>query len=535
MVDLSVLSTFDPVSLSATKNSSGDGISFESDLDPYIKSKDADELAKIIQKEAKKSKSDEAEKLKIIERSLAYVRAKGGSDLSSDVYDLLKDKDSNEFIDVFGQADKVPDIVNKNESAKTAWAQIQSGAAYDHIEEYKTSIEKDLKSARSEADGDKTLKITDNRGLIELKDQLEENMSSEAADKDISKMLREAKLLGKDESVQITTESSSSTSSKGTTKKLEALRKELTERVNTADTPEEARRILERAVPKFEALRPSDDDEPELFYTKQMQKVLDKSENDVVKGYTVAANPSLNKIETDDGEELIMTSNKKVFVNPDGAFVDSEGKPYNVTDDKIKVDGKKIDVEDIKSSSPEISVFMDKDEKKVQDKAIEASKKYVEDQRLVHEARGDKIALKELDKVEDRLEETKYALKERRKKEKEEGTSGSNNNTLQGIVGILTALATVVAALSQGSGKTTCITGGSGYNRQYGYGYGSYASDKYGYNRGYQATVNAAYQRSEQYLSTFRDNLVGTRASIMRKRGMAAIQGQDGGFGVYNT
>ena len=529
MLDLSVLSIFDPVSLSSTKNSSGEGISFEETLDPYIKSKDADELAKIIQKEAKKSKSDEAEQLKIIERSLAYVRAKGGNDLSSDVYEQLKDKDSSEFIDVFGTADKVPASVEKSNSAKTAWEGIMTGRAYDHIEENKTSIEKDIKSARSEADGDKTLKITDNQALSDLRKELMENgMSSEDADKDISKMLQEANLLEKGESVEIKTESSSSTSSsKDTTKKLEALREELTKKINDkAETAEEARQILEKSVTKFEQLRPSDDDEPEKFYTEQMQKVLDKSEK--YNDYSVTANPSLDKIKVD-GEKLITTSNTKVFVNPYGEFVNSRGKEYEVTDDKIKVDGKEINIEDIKPSSPDISVFMDEDEKKVQDKAIEASKEYVGDQKLVHEARGDEKALKELDKVEDRLDKTKDALAERRKKEEKEGKEGKDN-TLMLIMGLVSAAATIVAALSQGSGKTTTITGGSGYNRQYGYGYGSYASDKYGYNRGYQATVDAAYERSNQYLSSIYDNPVKTRASIMRQNGMAAIQN---GVGIY--
>lgn len=523
MLDLSVLSIFDPVSLSSTKNSSGEGISFEETLDPYIKSKDADELAKIIQKEAKKSKSDEAEQLKIIERSLAYVRAKGGNDLSSDVYEQLKDKDSSEFIDVFGTADKVPASVEKSSNAKTAWEGIMTGRAYDHIEENKTSIEKDIKSARSEADGDKTLKITDNQALSDLRKELMENgMSSEDADKDISKMLQEANLLEKGESVEIKTESSSSTSSsKDTTKKLKALRDELTTQIDIAGTPEEARQILEKSVTKFEKLRPSDDDEPEKFYTAQMQKVLDKSEK--YKDYAVAANPSLDKI-TVDGKKLIPTSNKKVFVNPDGKFVNPRGKEYEVTDDKIKVDGKEINIEDIKPSSPDISVFMDKDEKKVQDKAIEASKEYVEDQKLVHEARGDEKALKELDKVEDRLDKTKDALAERRKKEEKEGKEGKDN-TLMLIMGLVSAATTIVAALWQGSGKTTTITGGSGYNRQYGYGYGSY-----GYNRGYQATVDAAYERSNQYLSSIYDNPVKTRASIMRQNGMAAIQN---GVGIY--
>ena len=170
MLDLSVLSIFDPVSLSSTKNSSGDGISFESQLDPFLKSGslDADKLAKIIEKEAAKLK-DEAKKLELIERSLAYVRAKGGSDLSSDVYEQLKDKDSSEFIDIFGTADKVPSSVQSNPVAKTAWDKIMTGRAYDHIEENKNSIEEDLDSARDEADDKKILKVADNPALVNLK------------------------------------------------------------------------------------------------------------------------------------------------------------------------------------------------------------------------------------------------------------------------------------------------------------------------------------------------------------------------------
>ena len=57
-------------------------------------------------------------------------------------------------------------------------------------------------------------------------------------------------------------------------------------------------------------------------------------------------------------------------------------------------------------------------------------------------------------------------------------------------------------------------------------------SDKYGY-RGCQATVDAAYERSNQYLSTFYDNPAKTRARIMRQNGMAAIDGRNGGPGVW--
>ena len=69
MLDLSVLSTFNPVSLSETKNSSGEGISFESQLDPLLNSgsPDADELAQKIQEKAA-ILDNEAEKLQLIER-----------------------------------------------------------------------------------------------------------------------------------------------------------------------------------------------------------------------------------------------------------------------------------------------------------------------------------------------------------------------------------------------------------------------------------------------------------------------------------
>jgi hypothetical protein len=523
MLDLSVLSIFDPVSLSSTKNSSGEGITFESQLDPFLKSgsQDADKLAKIIEKEAAKSK-DEAKKLELIERSLAYVRAKGGSDLSSDVYGQLKDKDSSEFIDVFGTSDKVPDRVESNPSAKTAWEKIMTGVAYDQIEENKNSIKKDLESARDEADSNK-IEVA-NPVLVNLKEELMENgMSGKEADKDISRMLRETNLLESGESVKIEMDSPSSASSAGRTKELESLRDKLTERINKAETPEAAKEILEKSVDDFEALRPSGVT-PETFYTEQMQEVLNESTK--YEDYSVAANPSLEKI-TVDGKELIKTTNDKVYVNSAGKFVNSKGKEYDVEDDKITVGDTEIDIEDI-TSQPEISVFMHKDSDKVEDKSLASMKGYIKDQKLVYEANGDEPALRDLKKAEKVLDKSEDAVKARREKEEKEGKS-DNNDTLQLIVGIIGAVATVVAALSQGRGTTTTVTGGCGYNGQAGYGYGSY-SDKYGYNRGYQATVDAAYERSNQYLSTLYNNPVRTRASIMRQNGMYAIQN---GAGIH--
>ena len=533
MLDLSVLSIFDPVSLSSTKNSSGEGISFKSKLDPFLKSgsQDADELAKIIEKEAAKSK-DEATQLELVEKSLAYIRAKGGNDLSSDVYGQLKDKDSSEFIDVFGTSDKVPSSVQSNPSAKTAWDKIMTGRAYDHIEENKNSITEDLESARDEADDKKILKVADNPALVNLKEELRENgMSSTEADRDISRMLRETKdsngksLLAKDESVEIEMDSPSSALSAGRTKKLEEFRDKLTAKIDKATSPEAAKKILEESVDDFEKLRPSGI-KPETFYTEQMQAVLNESKK--YKDYHVAATPSLEKI-TVDGEELIKTTHDKVYVNSDGEFVNSKGEEYEVKDDKITVDNTKIDIEDIKPSQPEISVFMDKDQNRVEDKSLASMKGYIKDHKLVYEANGDEKALRELKKTEKVLDKTEDAVEARRKREEKEGKS-DNNDTLKLIVGLISALAPVVAVLCQGRGTTTTVTGGCGYNGQAGYGYGSYASDKYGYNRGYQATVDAAYERSNQYLSTLYNNPVRTRASIMRQNGMYAIQN---GAGIH--
>lgn len=541
MLDLSVLSIFDPVSLSSTKNSSGEGISFESQLDPFLKSgsQDADKLAKIIEKEAAKSK-DEAKKLELIERSLAYIRAKGGSDLSSKVYDNLKDEDkTNGFIDIFGTADKVPSSVQSNPSAKTAWDKIMTGRAYDHIEENKNSITEDLESARDEADNKKILKVADNPALVNLKEELMENgMSGKEADKDISRMLRETKdsngksLLAKDESVEIEMDSPSSALSAGRTKKLEEFRDKLTERINNATSPEAAKKILEESVDDFERLRPSGI-KAETFYTEQMQAVLNESEN--YKAYHVAATPSLEKI-TVYGEKLIKTTHDQVYVNSAGKFVNSEGEKYEVEDDKITVNDREIHIKDIKPPQPEISVFMHKDQDKVEDRSLEGGKEYIEDARLVHKARGDKEALEELDKEVKNLNEIQKALPERRKKEEKEGNS-DNNNTLTLILGIIGAAATIAAALSQGRGTTTTVTGGSGYQGQagYGYGYNSYfpVSDKYGYNRGGEALYAAARERHSQYRSTFLNNPAKKRADFLRAAGMSLIQGQDGGPGVY--
>ena len=536
MLDLSVLRTFNPVSLSETKNSSGEGISFESQLDPLLNSgsPDADELAKIIEKEAAKSKA-EAEKLQLIERSLAYVREKGGSDLSLEVYEQLKDDGSSEFIDVFGTSDTVPDCVERNPSAKTAWEKIMSGAAYDHIEENKNSIVADLKSARDEADDEKI--FVDNPALVNLKEQLvESGMSLEEADEDISKMLREIKapgdtpLLEAGESVQIS--NSSTALSAKRTDELERLRDELTRKINAAATPEEARLILEGkgTIDAFERLRPEDDIEPEQFYTQQMQAVLDESKYD---GYTVAAVPSLEKI-TLDGEELIKTTNDKVFVSSDGQFVDNEGEEYEITDDRIIVDDAAIDIEDIKPPEPEISILMDESQNKVEDESLDSSIQYMKDRKLVYQANGDMTSFIELDRTLKIAEEVKEALPERREREEQAGLS-DNNNTLTLIMGIISAIGAIVAALSQGGGSTTTVTdGGGGYNRQDGYGYGSYypVSDKYGYNRGRQATINAADERHGQYREVFLNNPVQERTRHLRTNGMRLIQGQDGGPGV---
>jgi hypothetical protein len=536
MVDLSVLKNFEPVSLSSTKDSSGDGITFESELNPFLKSDslDADKLAKKIQQEAEKLKADKAKQLELIERSLAYVRAKGGSDLSSEVYEQLKNKDSSEFIDVFGKSDKVPTNVENSTSAKVAWGQIMTGAAYDHIEKNKESIEKSLGKA-SPVEGDQNILGTNNKALMELKKELMENNTSlkaaADADADITKMLRAKGLLTEKQSVKIEINSS-----EDTTKELEALRKNLTKKIDQAQTPEEARQILEKSVDEFEKLRPRDNDEPEVFYAQQMQEVLNKSNK--YKDYKVAAIPSLEKIKVD-GKELITTSNEKVFVNSDGKFVVKEDDDYNIRNPKngnIKVGDETINIKDIKPSKPEISVFMDKDSKTVEDESLKVSRQYCEDQRLVYEASGNEKALKELDKVDRVLDARDEALKERRKKEEKEGKS-DNNDTLASIMGIIAGIATIVAALSLGGGRNTTITGGGGYSGQggqNGYGYGSYpVSDKYGYNRGYQATVDAAYERSNQYLSTFYNNPVRIRARILSERGQNAITGKDGGPGVY--
>ena len=539
MLDLSVLRTFNPVSLSETKNSSGEGISFESQLDPLLNSgsPDADELAQKIQEEANRTTNQE-DQLELIERSLAYIREKD-STLSLQVYENLTDNNENNgFIDVFGKELTVPKIVRTNPTAMAAeaWEKIMSGAAYDHIEENKNSIVADLKSARDEADDEKI--FVDNPALVNLKEQLvESGMSFEEADEDISKMLREIEasdgvyLLEAGESVQIS--NSSTALSAKRTDELERLRDQLTIRIDAADTPGEARLILEGegTIDAFERLRPENDIEPEQFYTQQMQAVLDESTQ--YNGYTVAAVPSLEKI-TVDGEELIKTTNDKVFVSSDGQFVDNEGEEYEITDDKIIVDDAAIDIEDIKPPEPEISILMDESQNKVEDESLDSSIQYMKDRKLVYQANGDMTSFIELDRTLKIAEEVKEALPERREREEQAGLS-DNNNTLTLIMGIISAIGAIVAALSQGGGSTTTVTdGGGGYNRQDGYGYGSYypVSDKYGYNRGRQATINAADERHGQYREVFLNNPVQERTRHLRTNGMRLIQGQDGGPGV---
>jgi hypothetical protein len=565
MVDLSVLSTFSPVSPSVTKNSGGDDISdFAKTLKQDIRSDDAHKLAQKIQAEAEKLE-DKVKQLELVERSIAYIRAEGGSDLSLKVYENLKDEDkTNGFLDVFGTADKVPDIVKKSDPAQIAWRKIASGAAYDHIKESEVSISQDLDSAREEVgeDGRKILKVANNPALQNLKVQLMEPFiangmlekdAEKEADRDITKMLRQAEdstgrsFLWSGEKVEIELGSPSNTLSASRTRKLEKYRDSLTEeRINRAGTPEAAKRILEEkgVIDGFEALRPKGI-KPEVFYTEQMQAVLDRSEK--YKGYTVAAIPSLEKIKATVGgkeQELITTSNKNVFINSDRQFVVKKNGEYSIIkpkDGEIQVGEAKIAIKDIKPSQPKIRILMDenKNQNKVEDESITATIQYLQDQKSVYGARNDeeaKEAKGTLDREIDLLNESKVALAERRKKEEKEGKS-DNNDTLASIMGIIGGIATIVAALSQGGGRNTTITGGGGYNGQggqNGYGYGSYlASDKYGYNRGYQATVDAAYERSNQYLSTFYNNPVKTRATIMRQNGMAAITGRNGGPGVY--
>ena len=305
----------------------------------------------------------------------------------------------------------------------------------------------------------------------------------------------------------------------------------------SAPNPEAAKRILEEkgVIDGFEALRPKGI-KPEVFYTEQMQAVLDRSEYN---GYTVAAIPSLEKIKATVGgkeQELITTSNKNVFINSDRQFVVKKNGEYSIIkpkDGEIQVGEAKIAIKDIKPSQPKIRILMDenKNQNKVEDESITATIQYLQDQKSVYGARNDeeaKEAKGTLDREIDLLNESKVALAERRKKEEKEGKKSDNNDTLASIMGIIGGIATIVAALSQGGRRNTTITGGGGYNGQggqNGYGYGSYlASDKNGYNRGYQATVDAAYERSNQYLSTFYNNPVKTRVTIMRQNGMAAIE-----------
>ena len=535
-------SILNPPSVESTKNDGGDGLSdpLKAEIDSIVNSTkgDADakavQIAKIIEKEANGLTHDE-KKLTLEHKSLTYIRAKD-SNLFAKVHEKLTDaKKDNGYIDTIGIEQKLPAIVEegKNDTAKAAWDGIVSGLAYNHIEGNEESIKNSLGKARGAAGTNKILE-TDNKALRDLKKELMKNMSAEAADEDISTMLKSKNLLKSGESVKIEIESSSTTSSKDTTKDLEDLKSQLITEINKpGTTPEQVKAILSRSVDKFEKFRPKDNIEPEIFYSEQMQDVLKRSDN--YKDYSVAATASLRK----EGG-LIKTTNKEVFVNRDGKFVNDEGRIYKVVDDEIEVNGKKINIKDIKASEPKISIVMDQDRAKVENKTLELGGLYIEDQKLVHKARGDQYAQDRLDDRKGILDEARAAVKAKRDRE---GKSGSND-TLTSIIGIVSALATIVAALS-GGGRTTSITGGADYNGQNGYGYGSYGqngggdpriSDKYGYNRGYQATIDAAYERSNQYLSTMQFNpylppgvthtAVSTRARTMRNAGMNVIQGR---------
>lgn len=537
MVDLSVFNVFTPASFKdIEQNDSGAVISFEDSLNAGIKDKDAYALAKII-KDKTKTLNDE-DKLAQIERSLAYIRGKGGSELSLEVYEKIKNEDSNQFIDVFGRNDNMPSSIQTDSAARSEWDKIMSGAAYDYIEENKKSIDTSIKAADKETKNGKTIyDVDDNQSLSKLKNQLIENgMDGEDADADISKMLREKGLLKENESVKISVDSSESLSETDKKKGLENLRTELTEKVKNADSPEEVQKILEASVDELEKYRPKNGaDEPEKFYTEEMQKIL----NDADKGYYVAATPALEK--NKNGDIKVKVDGKvsdSVFVNSDGEFVGKDGKLKERTKDgteQVQVGDRWIDKEDIKPSDPKINVYVNEKKNNVEDKAIEEGREYIEDSKDVHTARRDKEAVKELKKKEKTLDAAEEALK--KKRESGDDKDGKDN-TLMMIVGIISAIATVVAALSQGSGKTVTVSDSGGYNRGGvgGYGYGSYyANDKYGYNRGYGATVNAAYHRSNQYLSTLQfdpsrppgvtNTAVSTRASIMRENGTNAIQG----------
>lgn len=535
MVDLSVFNVFTPASFKdIEQNDSGAVISFKDSLNANIK--DADALANII-KNKTKDLNDE-DKLTQIERALAYIRGKGGSELSLEVYEKIKNEDGNEFIDVFGRNDNMPSNIQTDSAARSEWDKIMSGAAYDYIEENKKSIDTSIKAADKETKNGKTIyDVDDNQSLSKLKNQLIENgMDGEDADADISKMLREKGLLKENESVKISVDSSESLSETDKKKGLENLRTELTEKVKNADSPEEVQKILEASVDELEKYRPKNGaDEPEKFYTEEMQKIL----NDADKGYYVAATPALEK--NKNGDIKVKVDGKvsdSVFVNSDGEFVGKDGKLKERTKDgteQVQVGDRWIDKEDIKPSDPKINVYVNEKKNNVEDKAIEEGREYIEDSKDVHTARRDKEAVKELKKKEKTLDAAEEALK--KKRESGDDKDGKDN-TLMMIVGIISAIATVVAALSQGSGKTVTVSDSGGYNRGGvgGYGYGSYyANDKYGYNRGYGATVNAAYHRSNQYLSTLQfdpsrppgvtNTAVSTRASIMRENGTNAIQG----------
>ena len=544
-LSLNTSADFTPLILTETKKSDGLDLTLKNNLDDSItKGKDPDALAKCIEVAVKDvtGAGAETKQLQLIEKSLAYIRETDRG-LSLRVSENLTDaKKDNGYVDVFGTENKIPEVVTKDDGAKKAWDNIASGIAYDYIEKNKDAIKSDLDAPTTTTDGTKTVKVGANSALAQLKTQLMESncktknpeLKAKEADEDISTMLKQVKdcssnnkpLLALNEQVKIEILTPAIL--------LESNKKALSARIDQAATPEQAKKILEESIIRdFEPLRPKNIKEHEQFYSKQMQEVLKGSTK--YKDYAVAATAELNAIEFS-GRRLIPTNQDKVYVNSRGKFVNNKDEEYEVDKDKqtIKVGDDSKAIKDIKPAEPTIHISMDKDPDKVAHETLGTSREYLEDLTLVNRARDDDETLRELAKAGKILDKGERAVEERARQAIQD--KRDNGETLSLIVGLACVVGTIALALSQGGGRTTTITGGGGYNGYNGYnGQGGFypVSDRYGYNRGYQATVNAAYERSNQYLSTFYDNPVRTRAQIMRENGTAAIEGRNGGPGVY--
>lgn len=255
------------------------------------------------------------------------------------------------------------------------------------------------------------------------------------------------------------------------------------------------------------------ENQKEAFFAKRINELLETSDDPKLKDARVSVSARLAT--TDKG--YILTDKEDIFVSKSGKFVDKDGKTYEVKDGKIG----DIDIKDIRAQDPKFQIHITKDKDDITEtskSAIAGTKEFNKQQLAVATAQKDEDAKTALRDSQTKLDKAEAGVKAS-EKEKDK----NSQMTAMIVMGIISGLTNIAVALcGQRNGS---YMNGSGYGCG-GYGNGCQGgpavwSDKYGYARG--LTVPYAYNRSNQYLSTIYNNVVKTRASIMRNNGMNAI------------